>query len=101
MKNPPVLIKSIKQKDNHVFTVDWSDNISKEYRLSSLQKNCPCAKCYDPTSGKQLTSGADLDVNVRAAQIKSVGRYALKIQFSSGCSRGIYSYAMLRSLESS
>ena len=42
------------------------------------------------------------DVNasdeVEALQIVNVGRYALKIDFTKGCSRGIYPFSLLRSL---
>ena len=97
MKHPPVLIKAIRQKDNCVFIIDWTDGISNEYKLNALQEKCPCAKCYDPSTGKQFCSDEQLDPNVRAIHIRSVGRYALRVQFTSGCSRGIYSYALLRS----
>ena len=98
MKQPPVLIKKIHQKDNITFAVEWSDGISIDYRLGALQKRCPCAQCYDPASGKQLCSEQQLDPNVRAARVVNVGRYAMRIQFISGCSKGIYSFAMLRQL---
>lgn len=97
MKNPPILIRTIAQKDNHHFTVEWTDGSSKNYRLSDLQRRCPCAKCFDVETGKQRCTEDEPDVDVRAVQIKSVGRYALKVLFTSGCSRGIYSYDMLHS----
>ena len=101
MKNPPVLIKKIYQKDNFTFTVDWSDGVSDDYRLSALQKQCSCALCYDPATGKQRNQIDQIDNDVRAVYIKSVGRYALRIQYTSGCSKGIYSFAMLRTCSKS
>lgn len=98
MKQPPVLIKKIYQKDNVLFGIDWSDGVSIDYRLGALQKRCPCAQCYDPVSGQQLCDEKQLDKDVRAVRLTNVGRYALRIQFSSGCSKGIYSFAMLRQL---
>lgn len=95
MKYPPILIKKIEQKNNTTFTIDWSDGLITDYHLNGLQKKCPCAQCYDPSTGKQLCQESQLDPNVRAVQIVNVGRYALRIQFSSGCSKGIYSFAML------
>lgn len=99
MKQPPVLIKKIYQKNNETFAIEWSDEIASDYRLSDLQKNCPCAQCYDPVKGVRICNEANLDVNVRAVKLMNVGRYALRIQFTSGCSKGIYSFAMLRQLE--
>lgn len=98
MRQPPVLIKKIWQKDNTTFVIDWSDGAVNDYRLGALQKRCPCAQCYDPVAGKQLCGEKQLDPHVRAVRLGNVGRYALRIQFNSGCSKGIYSYAMLRQL---
>lgn len=98
MKQPPVLIKKIGQKSNTTFEIEWSDGIVAEYALSALQKRCPCARCYDPATGKQITENQQLDPHVRARVLRHVGRYALHIDFTSGCSKGIYSFAMLRQL---
>jgi DUF971 family protein len=100
MKQPPTLIKSILQKDNCTFQIQWSDGAVNDYRLSSLQKNCPCANCYDASERKQKVSPKMIDENVRATQITNVGRYALRIRFTSGCSMGIFSFALLRELAS-
>lgn len=99
MYQPPILIKSICQKDNQRFAIEWSDGKIVCYRLSDLQKKCPCANCYDPSTGMQICKETQLDENVRALKIENVGRYALRIQYASGCSKGIYSFAMLRVLE--
>ncbi len=86
-----VLLRHIQQKDNHTFTVEWSDGKTRDYRLSDVQRHCPCAKCC---SEKVLT----VEEGVRANRIVSVGRYAMRIEFTSGCSAGIYDYEMLRKL---
>lgn len=98
MKYPPVLVKAIHQKDNHTFSIKWSDGIVNDYRLSALQKRCPCAKCFDATTGKRVMGENRIEEDVRAVRINNIGRYALRIQFTSGCSTGIYSFAMLREL---
>ena len=36
--------------------------------------------------------------DVRAIKINSVGRYAIRIQFTSGCSAGLYTFDLLRNL---
>lgn len=95
---PPVLIKSIKQKDNYTFSIEWSDGIKQEYRLSELQKNCPCANCVDEVTGKRLIDGKAIDPTVRATTIQNVGRYALRIKFTKGCSTGIYDFDILRNM---
>lgn len=96
MNTPPILIKAIAQKDNHTFSIQWSDGSTQDYRLSDLQQACPCAKCHQ----MRLESREKLPVDpeVKAIRITSVGRYALRIKFTSGCSNGIYSYSMLKAL---
>ena len=98
MKPALLAIHAIKQLDNHTFQIDWNDGSVAKYRLSELQKNCPCANCVDETTGRRLKPAKSIDESVQAIKVQSVGRYALKIQFSSGCSTGIYSYQMLRTL---
>jgi ATP-binding protein involved in chromosome partitioning len=99
-KQPPIFIQSIKQKDNHTFSIQWSDGVQNDYQLASLQKRCPCASCYYVITGKQLVPNQQINKDVRAINIISIGRYAIKIQFTIGCSNGIYSYAMLREIAS-
>lgn len=53
-------------------------------RFSDLQERCPCARCV----GKERPSDPDLSVT----GIERVGRYAVRFQFTSGCSQGIYTW---------
>lgn len=98
IRKTPILVSSIKQKDNHTFSIVWSDGAVKDYRLSELQKRCPCANCVDESTGKRILNDANVNADVRAVKIVSIGRYALRIQFTSGCSTGIYGYDMLYQL---
>ena len=84
-------ITDIKQKDNFSFVITWNDGVVCHYRLSDLQKKCPCAGCQENKLSSQINE------NVKAVRIISIGRYALRIEFTSGCSAGIYSYDLLRS----
>lgn len=53
----------------------------KRVSLHELQKQCPCARCKIQKK---------CDENVSLLEFSLVGRYAVKVGFSSGCSRGIY-----------
>lgn len=86
-------VTEIKQKDNYTFTLAWNDGMRSDYRLSTLQQHCPCAGCREG-GAKSLQGGDD----VRAKRIVSVGRYALRIEYTGGCSAGIYGYDLLRAL---
>jgi ATP-binding protein involved in chromosome partitioning len=91
-------VKEIGQKDNFTFFILWTDDKKTEHRLSDLQKSCPCALCCDEVTGKQIVDQKTIDENVRARRIVSVGRYALRIEFTSGCVLGIYGFDFLRKI---
>ncbi len=91
MKQPPLSIQSLAQIDNHTLSITWSDQVTSTYRLSNLQAQCPCAQC-------RVNTSPFVDKDVRATKISSVGRYAMKIHYTSGCSLGIYTYPYLRTL---
>jgi ATP-binding protein involved in chromosome partitioning len=90
----PLSIKTTQEQCE--IQVLWSDEVTTQHRLSDLQKRCPCAKCVDETTGKRLLDVNSIKENVRAIRIMPVGRYAIRIEFDSGCSMGIYDFAMLR-----
>jgi len=95
----PIFVSKIWQKDNFTFFIQWNDGIVQEFRLSDLQRECPCANCSDEISGKRLLDPRTVPDDVRAVVIRSVGRYGLRIQFNSGCSTGIYSFDRLRKIK--
>lgn len=100
MSKKALLIRQIKQKSNTTFSIIWNDGYEQNFLLSSLQKRCPCANCTDEQTGKQLVDPHAIKDEVRAIVIRNIGRYALQVQFTSGCSMGIYSFDMLRQMGS-
>ena len=92
------LIRNIHQKDRYRFTIEWTDGKICDYKLCDLQKRCPCASCRDEKTGQSLIDTKSIDEDVQAVQIVNVGRYALKIVFTQGCSKGIYLFSLLRDL---
>jgi len=97
MNDQTIQLKSLEQRDNYTFTIEWSDGQLNDYSLSTLQQHCPCANCTDEQTGKRRAGIKNIE-NVRAQRIVSVGRYALRVYFTSGCSAGIFSFDMLRNL---
>ncbi|MBS4167912.1 DUF971 domain-containing protein [Parachlamydia sp. AcF125] len=97
-KAPALYICSIQQKDNYTFTIEWNDGRLMDYRLADLQRLCPCAGCWDEGNQKRINHAQTTPDHLSAIKITSVGRYALHIHFSSGCSNGIYSYDFLHAL---
>lgn len=98
MIKQPALVRKIYQKDNHSFAIEWNDGQMGIYKLSDLQKLCPCAACIDEQTGKRILDIATVKEDVRAIRITSVGRYALRIQFTSGCSNGIFDFDFLKKM---
>jgi ATP-binding protein involved in chromosome partitioning len=94
-----MFIRKIYQKDRYTFTIEWTDGKISSYRLSDLQRQCTCAQCRDEITGRSLIDPQCIDETVQAIQIVNVGRYALRIDFTKGCSKGIYSFSMLRESE--
>lgn len=85
-----VFAKEIRQVDNYIFMISWTDGKSDFFKLSYLQRKCPCSFC--------LGQGQGVEEEVKAVRIISVGSYALQIEFTSGCSKGIFTFSFLRSL---
>lgn len=93
--NRAIYLKKIIQIDNFSFSIEWNDGRIGKYFLSNLQRLCPCAGCHDESTGKKILDPQSLQTDVKAIRIQNVGRYALRIEFTSGCSTGIYDYNML------
>lgn len=80
------VIKNIRKEDDS-FTITWVDGTYSSYNYRELQKYCPCASCQENRRSSASVSAVD---------IVRVGQYGLKIVFTSGCSKGIYSFRFLR-----
>jgi len=94
-ENAPSIHKIV-QKDSNCFIIEWTDGRQSQYCPGELQAHCPCARCRE---GKIKSGGHSLsDDAVQALEIECVGKYAIRIYFSSGCSKGIYSHSLLRNL---
>ena len=94
-----ILVRRIFQKDQTRFTIEWTDGKLCDYRLCDLQRLCPCARCRDEVTGRVLVDPTLISDELQAVKIVSVGRYALHIEFASGCSKGMYSYRFLLGLK--
>jgi len=89
----------LRKIDESTFLFVWNDGSEQELRMSDLQRSCSCANCVEEYSGKRLLNPGTIDENVQAHEIRMVGRYGLRVQFSSGCSTGIYSFNMIKKIK--
>lgn len=79
------------------FAIEWTDGPTQRFCFADLQRNCPCTGCRDG-DGRFTAEISSITSDLRAKRIHRLGRYALKIDFTSGCSRGIYTFDLLRNL---
>lgn len=70
--------------------ITWEDGLHQKVPLVELQQNCLCQECRnkDALCPKQ----------VGASEVVSVGNYAIRIVFTSGCCKGIYPYHLIREI---
>jgi len=79
--------------------IEWSDRHQSRYIFRDLRLACPCAMCVDEDTGLPRIDPSRIPMDVRPADLRSVGRYALQFTWSDGHSTGIYTYDMLRALD--
>ncbi|NGX46134.1 MAG: hypothetical protein K940chlam2_01318, partial [Chlamydiae bacterium] len=72
-----------------VVAFEFGDGKEKRVAAATLQSHCPCARCRG--SGKSLA-------DVQPFGVEKVGRYGLRVQFTSGCSQGLYPHKLLEEL---
>jgi ATP-binding protein involved in chromosome partitioning len=91
-------IANVDFQGQSLLTVGWTDGSVSRVSFSTLQRHCPCAQCIDETTGQRRSQPAAVAADLTAQSVFPVGRYALKVQFSSGCSTGIYPFSLIRHL---
>jgi DUF971 family protein len=94
-----LFVSKIWQKNNTTFSIEWNDGEIQDFRLCELQRVCPCANCVDEVTGQPLLDPQTVSDDVRAVVIRSIGCYGLQVQFTAGCSKGIYSFDRLRRMK--
>lgn len=80
-------------------TIRWADGVQK-IDPRDLRLACRCAACRDEMTGKPLLEPDKVPLDVVPTRIWSVGNYALGIAFSDGHQSGIYTFPVLRGIES-
>jgi DUF971 family protein len=91
----------------------WADGHASHYDFAYLREQCPCAICDDLRQKKDQQKNQALHApapDLQSAELpmfkprpgaraaKTVGHYALQIDFTDGHSAGIFSYDYLRTM---
>ncbi len=75
--------------DPKAIAFDFGEGEEKTLAAATLQARCPCARCGG--RGRVLE-------HVQVLGVEKVGRYGLRVHFTSGCSQGLYPYTLLKEL---
>jgi len=88
----------IAQRDARHLEIAWADGAVGVLEVRELRLACACAVCVDEWTGEERLEPASVPEDVRPQNIRSVGRYALQIDWSDGHTSGIYPFERLRAL---
>ena len=78
--------------------VKWRDGTEQVIPAHTLRSECPCAGCVDEFSGEKLLQPEQIPTDIVVASTASIGRYAVRFDFSDGHNTGIYEFARLRAI---
>lgn len=95
MKYTPI---QIEKKDQQHLRIVWNDDQAYDYPVVELRRACGCAHCIDEMTGAQILKPEQVPDSVRPVKVRSMGRYALSINWSDGHSSTIFSWDKLRKL---
>ena len=91
-------VKDISQQDERTLRVAWTDGKTDLFDVVMLRKRCPCASCIDEWTHEPRLDAKSIPDSVRPVRVDSVGRYAMRFNFSDGHSTGIYTFKMMREM---
>jgi DUF971 family protein len=82
--------------------IEWEGGHRSVYTGEQLRWACPCAECRGEAGAPgRLSRVKNLDpAELRIQDVSLVGQYALQIAFQSGHATGLYTFSLLRSLDS-
>ncbi len=89
---------SVEKAGPRTLRVAWSDGLKSDIDVVELRRRCPCAHCVDEFTRRPLLKPEDVSDTVRPVRVRSLGRYALSVDFSDGHSSSIFSWDLLRGL---
>ena len=86
------------QKGPRELAIRWADGTESAFDVHALRLACACARCVDEWSGRATLDPQSVPMDVHPLRIRSVGRYAIQIDWSDGHDSGIYPFRRLRDL---
>ena len=104
--DPSIKPLNIDLKRDTALTVTWSDGRVSVYPIAYLRRHSPSADAKqlreqiaaNPLTVLPVNAVSDTPLTAESAEL--VGHYALRIRFSDGHDTGLYTWALLRDLDS-
>ena len=93
---PPLRIE--RQPVEQTLLVAWPDGLEARLPLVPLRGQCMCARCVDEITGERIIELDGIDPAIQIDALQLVGNYALKIAWSDGHDKGLYTWPHLRRL---
>ena len=93
---PPSAIRRVPEE--RALAIEWPDGLVRKLNLVALRAQCMCALCVDEITGERIIDVEGIDPEIAIADLKLVGNYALRIQWSDGHRHGLYTWPHLRQL---
>ena len=102
--DPSTVPTALSLNEEGELLIEWSDDVRQQMSPAQILERCPCATCREKRKAKNESqpvlaiAPADSSGPVRITAMAPVGNYAYSIEFDSGCSKGIYTFELLRQL---
>ena len=88
--------KELRQMGSKNLGIIWNDGHNSLYNVRNLRLQCRCANCIDEWTREKILKDESVPADIKPKRIESVGRYALRIDWSDGHDTGIYTFDNLR-----
>ena len=88
----------LKQMGPNKLGIIWNDSHQSLYSVRNLRLACHCANCIDEWTREKIIDEKRIPDDIRPVQMETVGRYAIKIEWTDGHNTGIYPFDALRKL---
>jgi ATP-binding protein involved in chromosome partitioning len=89
---------AIQQRGPRELAITWADGFESVFDVRGLRLACACAQCVDEWTGECRLDPGQVPADVHPLNVRSVGRYAIRIDWSDGHDTGIYAFTRLRQL---